>query len=248
MKFLTRIHDKQTAIKTVEDANNVGFNNISVDLIFSLPNQSKKIWMDNLNTAVNLPITHISAYSLILEKGTILNKMVLDGKVKMNSENHDADLYSCTIEFLEKNNFAQYEVSNFAHKGFECKHNKYYWEYNDYLSFGTAAHSFVDGLRWWNFSSLKMYIDKIKTTGNAKRGEEKIEYSQMIDEYIMLSLRSGGLKLAELNEKFSANWYIKRKDIIDRFIKGKFLILEGNLLKCTSKGYPVCDEIITKLL
>ncbi|MCW8850200.1 MAG: radical SAM family heme chaperone HemW [Melioribacteraceae bacterium] len=248
LKFLTRIHDKQTAIKTVEEAHNVGFTNISVDLIFSLPNQSEKIWMDNLRTAVNLPITHISAYSLILEKGTILNKMVLDGKVKMNSENHDADLYSYTIEFLEKNNFAQYEVSNFSHKGFECRHNKYYWEYNDYLSFGTAAHSFVDGIRWWNYSSLKMYIDKINNSGNAKRGEEKIEYSQMIDEYIMLSLRSGGLKLVELKEKFSANWYIKRKDMIDRFISDKFLILDENLLKCTAKGYAVCDEIITKLL
>ena len=248
LKFLTRIHDKKTAIETVYNAHKVGYNNISIDLIFSLPNQSKKIWMNNLTTAVSLPINHISTYSLILEKGTILNKMVLDGKVKMNSENHDADLYNYTIDFLEKNNFTQYEVSNFAQNGFECIHNKYYWEYKDYLSFGTSAHSFVDGVRWWNYSSLKMYIDKINTCGNAKRGEEKIEYSQMIDEYIMLSLRSGGLKLNELKEKFSVNWYIKREERIEKFVAEKFLILENNLLRCTSKGYAVCDEIITKLL
>ena len=248
LKFLTRIHDKKTAIETVYNAHKVGYNNISIDLIFSLPNQSKKIWMNNLTTAVSLPINHISAYSLILEKGTILNKMVLDGKVKMNSENHDADLYNYTIDFLEKNNFTQYEVSNFAQNGFECVHNKYYWEYKDYLSFGTSAHSFVDGVRWWNYSSLKMYIDKINVNGNAKRGEEKIEYSQMIDEYIMLSLRSGGLKLNELKEKFSVNWYIKREERIEKFVAEKFLILENNLLRCTSKGYAVCDEIITKLL
>ena len=248
LKFLTRIHDKKTAIETVNNAEKVGFSNISIDLIFSLPNQSKKTWISNLNTAVSLPINHISAYSLILERGTILNKMVLDGKVKMNSENHDADLYNYTIDFLEKKNFAQYEVSNFAKKGFECIHNKYYWGYKDYLSFGTSAHSFVDGVRWWNYSSLKMYIDQIDVNGNAKRGEEKIEYSQMIDEYIMLSLRSGGLKLNELKEKFSVNWYIKRKDRIDSFVDEKFLLQENNLIRCTPKGYAVCDEIIEKLL
>lgn len=248
LKFLTRIHDKQTAIETVNNAHKVGYNNISIDLIFSLPNQSKKIWINNLSTAVSLPINHISAYSLILEKGTILNKMVLDGKVKMNSENHDADLYNYTIDYLKKNNFTQYEVSNFAKDNYECLHNKYYWEYKDYLSFGTSAHSFVDGVRWWNYSSLKMYIDKINVNGNAKRGEEKIEYSQMIDEYIMLSLRSGGLKLNELKEKFSVNWYIKREERIERFVAEKFLTLDNNLLRCTSKGYAVCDEIITKLL
>ncbi len=248
LKFLTRIHDKQTAIDTVYNAEKAGFENISIDLIFSLPEQKMKTWMNNLEIAVSLPITHISTYSLILEKGTILNKMVLDGKVKMTSENHDADLYDYTMNFLVSQNFKQYEVSNFAKQNYECVHNKYYWEYIDYLSFGTAAHSFVDGTRWWNYSSLKMYIEKINSVHHAKRGEEKIEYSQMIDEYIMLSLRSGGLKLNEFKEKFSANWYIERKEKIDDFINSNFLFVENNIIKCTPKGYSVCDEIVSKLL
>lgn len=248
LKFLTRIHDKQTAVDTVYNAGKAGFENISIDLIFSLPKQKMKTWMNNLDIAVSLPITHISAYSLILEKGTILNKMVLDGKVKMTSENHDADLYDYTMNFLAGKNFKQYEVSNFAKQNYECVHNKYYWEYKDYLSFGTAAHSFVDGTRWWNYSSLKMYIEKINSMHHAKRGEENIEYSQMIDEYIMLCLRSGGLKLNELKEKFSANWYIERKEKIDNYINSNFLIVEDNKIKCTPKGYAVCDEIVSKLL
>ncbi|MDX1701254.1 MAG: radical SAM family heme chaperone HemW, partial [Melioribacteraceae bacterium] len=152
LKFLTRIHDEKTAIDTVLNAANAGYENISVDLIFSLPNQSCDTWSDNLKKAIELPIKHISAYSLILEKGTILNKMVIDGKIKMTSENHDAELYKYTMEFLGENGFEQYEVSNFSRPTYECVHNLYYWEYKDYLSFGTSAHSFINGKRWWNYS------------------------------------------------------------------------------------------------
>ena len=147
LKFLTRIHDKQTAIDTVLKANQVGFENISIDLIFNLPNQTKKLWQQNFEAAVSLPITHISAYSLILERGTILNKMVLDGKVKIQGDDYDADLYEMTIDFLTGKNFYQYEVSNFAKPGYECRHNNSYWNYNDYFGFGTSAHSFIDGKR-----------------------------------------------------------------------------------------------------
>ena len=118
LKFLTRIHNSQTAIQTVRDAEVVGFENISVDLIFNLPGQTKEKWQYNLDQAIQLPIKHISAYSLILEKGTILNKMVLDGKVKMQNEDYDADLYELTIDFLTQQGFEQYEVSNFSKKGF----------------------------------------------------------------------------------------------------------------------------------
>jgi len=247
LKFLTRIHNKKTAIDTVNNASSVGFDNISIDLIFSLPNQSKAAWKNNLNIAVDLPIKHISAYSLILEKGTILNKMVLDGKIKMTNENHDADLYKYTMDILAKKNFIQYEISNFAKQGFECKHNLYYWSYYDYISFGTAAHSFVNGKRWWNYSSLKKYINEIEANGNAVRGEEYLGHNQKLNEFIMLALRSKGLKLEKIKE-YSATWYFEKKKIIDSFIKERYLILKDDVLACTSKGYMICDEIINKLL
>jgi oxygen-independent coproporphyrinogen-3 oxidase len=195
----------------------------------------------------SLPINHISAYSLILERGTILNKMVLDGKIKMNNENHEADLYKYTMDFLEANNFVQYEISNFAKDGFECKHNLYYWQHKDYLSFGTAAHSFVNGKRWWNFSSLKKYIAEIEKKGNAVRGEEFISKNQMLDEIIMLGLRSNGLDLG-LVKSFSPDWYFEKKNIINSFIKESYLKESNSILSCTKTGYMICDEIINKLL
>ncbi len=247
LKFLTRIHDKDTAIKTVEDAAIIGFDNISIDLIFSLPNQTLQTWKSNLELAVKLPIKHISAYSLILEKGTILNKMVLDGKIKMATENHDAKLYKYTMEYLDKYKFNQYEVSNFAKKNFECKHNLYYWEYQDYLSFGTAAHSFVNGIRWWNFSSLKKYISEIEQTGNAIRGKEKLTNEQMLEEIIMLGLRSNGLNL-NLVQNINKNWYGEKQSTIKKLVDNSFIKFEKNTLKCTSEGYMICDEIIAELL
>lgn len=247
LKFLSRIHDKKTAIQTVHNTIEAGIENVSVDLIFNLPNQTKETWIENLNIVVKLPIKHISAYSLILEKGTILNKMVLDGKVKMTSENYDAELYEYTMKFLNWKNFKQYEISNFAKPGFECLHNKYYWNYKDYLGFGTSAHSFVNGKRWWNYSSLKRYISEIHKKGNAVRGIENLTNDQSLEEFIMLGLRSKGIKLSELNF-YSKNWYFEKKDIINSFIAEKYLIKTNNKLSCTQKGYMICDEIISKLL
>ena len=247
LKFLTRIHDKETAIKTVYNTAEAGIENISIDLIFSLPNQTKKTWIENLNIAASLPIKHISTYSLILEKGTILNKMVLDGKVKMASENHDAALYKYTMDFLTNEGFTQYEISNFAKENYECRHNLYYWEYRDYLSFGTAAHSFVNGERWWNFSSLKKYISEIEINRNAKRGSEILDKSQILDEYIMLGLRSKGINLSEI-KKYSDDWYFEKKENINSFIKERYLIQTEERISCTQKGYIICDEIISKLI
>ncbi|MCB9206805.1 MAG: radical SAM family heme chaperone HemW [Ignavibacteriales bacterium] len=247
LKFLTRIHNKKTAIDTVNNSFDAGFENISIDLIFSLPNQTKETWEENLEIAAGLPIKHISAYSLILEKGTILNKMVLDGKVKMAEENHDAELYEITMKYLTVKGFNQYEISNFAHPGFECKHNQYYWEYKDYLGFGTAAHSFVNGVRWWNYSSLKKYIHEINLNQTAIRGKENLTQDEMFEEFVMLGLRSKGINLDEIN-KYSPTWYFEKKKIINSFIEQRYLVEKNNYLSCTQKGYMICDEIINNLL
>lgn len=247
LKFLTRIHDSETAIKTVHDAHDSGFENISIDLIFNLPKQSNEKWLSNLNQALQLPIKHISAYSLILEPGTILNKMVIDGKVKMQNEDHDADLYELTIDKLTSNGFQQYEVSNFALPGFESIHNNAYWRYKDYFGFGTSAHSFIDGKRWWNFSSVKFYNEAVKNYENGIAGEEKLNKEQMAAEYVMLALRSKGLDTLELTNLFGNNWLIKNQDYILELIEKNFLIQENSFLKFTTKGYSLCDEILAKL-
>jgi len=248
LKFLTRIHNSKTAIETVCFASEVGFENISLDLIFNLPKQTKQNWFNNLKQAVRLPIKHISAYSLILERGTILNKMVLDGKVKMQSDDYDADLYETTIDCLTQNSFLQYEVSNFAKPGYECKHNNAYWQYKDYIGLGTSSHSFVDGNRWWNFSSLKKYISEINKNKNAVANSESLTIEQMHDEYIMLALRGKGIDLIEHKKKFNFDWINKNYSYLKKLKNENFILLDDSGVKLTKKGYAVCDEILQNIL
>lgn len=247
LKFLTRIHNSETAVATVHSAEKAGFKNISIDLIFNLPNQTKEIWQSNLEKAVSLPITHISAYSLILEKGTILNKMVIDEKVTMQDSDHDADLYELTIDYLSQNKFVQYEVSNFCLPGFECIHNNAYWRYKEYLGFGTSAHSFLNGKRWWNYSSLNFYLEKMNND-NPVAGGETLTSEQMQEEYFMLAMRSKGLDINEYKKRFGNDWLEEKKDEIDKYEADGFLVIENNFIKFTSQGYALCDEIIAKLL
>ncbi|BDQ03565.1 MAG: coproporphyrinogen III oxidase [Ignavibacterium sp.] len=248
LKFLTRIHYKQTAIKTVYNAAEAGFENINIDLIFNLPGQSKEKWKLNLQQAIELPIKHISAYSLILERGTILNKLVLDGKVQIQDEDYDAELYELTIDFLSENGFIQYEVSNFAKPGYECIHNKAYWHHQDYISLGPSAHSFVENKRWWNYSSLKRYINEIELNQNAVMNYETLTQHQLQVEYIMLALRSDGIKIEEFINRFGNDWLDEHaKDF--EILKNQDLIeVKHNTIKLTSKGYAICDEILSKIL
>jgi len=251
LKFLTRIHNSETAIRTVNDAAEAGFENISLDLIFNLPGQTKKKWIKNLEQAIKLPVKHISAYSLILERGTILNKMVLDGKVKIRDEDFDAELYRTTIDFITSNGFYQYEVSNFAKPGFECIHNNAYWHYTDYFGFGTSSHSFINSERWWNLSSLKMYIDKIAQSGNAVVGSENITPQKAVNEYIMLELRSSGLNIKMFENRFgseSREWLKKKYHYFELLKNQNFVMMDDKIIKLTSKGYAVCDEILSEIL
>ncbi|MDQ7818242.1 MAG: radical SAM family heme chaperone HemW [Melioribacteraceae bacterium] len=248
LKFLTRIHDSKTAKQTVRDAQAAGYENISIDLIFNLPKQTKSKWHSNLDQAIELPIKHISAYSLILEPGTILNKMVLDGKVKMQSEDYDADLYEMTIDFLTQKGFAQYEVSNFALPGYESVHNNAYWRYKDYFGFGTSAHSFINGKRWWNFSSLRFYNEAVSKKKNAVAGEEILTEVQKLREYVMLALRSKGLDTAELKNLFGGSWLTKNRNYISELLDKKYILFKDSLIKLTPKGYALCDEILTKFI
>jgi oxygen-independent coproporphyrinogen-3 oxidase len=246
LRFLTRIHTGNEAIKTVNDAENIGFRNISIDLIFNLPYQTKEKWRLNLEKAVTLPVQHISAYSLILEKGTILNKMVLDGKIEIGDESFDADLYQFTQDFLIGKGFMQYEVSNFALPGFECKHNQQYWNYGDYIGIGTAAHSFVNNKRWWNYKSLTFYLKSVNEKGNSIAGSEILTKVETLEEFVMLALRGGGLSIKRLESEFSSKWLKLNNPKIIKFKKLGLLEITPKNIKLTKQGYALCDEILTE--
>lgn len=246
LKFLSRVHSSKKAIDSIKLAYQVGFKNINIDLIFSLPNQTREMWIDNLDIATSLPITHISAYSLILEKGTKLFNLVEQNKVILQENDEEADIYLDTIEYLKNKKYIQYEVSNFAKENYECNHNKAYWDYSDYIGFGASAHSFIKMERFWNVSSIKVYINKIEKTGKAIEGKEKLTSKEIIEEYIMLALRSKGLNISKLTETIDSKWYEKNKIFINKLKEDNFVSLSEGIIKMTPKGYSVLNEILTK--
>jgi oxygen-independent coproporphyrinogen III oxidase len=165
----------------------------------------------------------------------------------MQDDDYDADLYECTIDYLTSNGFKQYEVSNFCKEGFECIHNNAYWRYRDYLGLGPSAHSFMNGKRWWNFSSLKRYIFETDKNNYAEASFEVPSEEEKFSEYIMLSLRSSGIDLKELGNKFDLAWYKKNKSFLKQSELEGFIKISNSFIKLTPKGYAICDEIIARL-
>jgi len=246
LKLLTRIHNSDCAVSTVKKAAESGFANLSIDLIFNLPGTTKKIWENNLEKALSLPIKHLSTYSLILERGTILNKLVLDGKLSIGGNEFDSELYGLTIEFLSERGFRQYEVSNFCLPGFECRHNKTYWQYGDYLGFGPSAHSFAEGKRWWNFSGLNFYISGLINKRDPVAGKEILTVEQQQEEFIMLALRSEGLHMTEFRRKFGNSWLERNATLLKLLEKEGFIQKDAEFIRFSGKGYRLCDEILLR--
>jgi oxygen-independent coproporphyrinogen III oxidase len=153
-----------------------------------------------------------------------------------------------TIKHLTSSGFHQYEVSNFAKPGYECVHNRTYWEHKEYLGFGTSAHSFMNGKRWWNFSSLKRYIERDRKNNHAVMNEEVLTEKQIHDEYVMLALRSRGIIINEYLSRFKSDWINKNYDYFEVLKNQNFLKMDSSSIILTPKGYSVCDEILKNIL
>ena len=248
LKFLSRIHTAGEAEDIISKAREIGFKNISLDLIFNLPNQTSEKWLYNLKRAVALPVDHVSAYSLIVEEETELFRMVQNKQVVISDSETDSDLYLETIEFLEKNGFYQYEVSNFAKPGFESIHNNAYWNYSDYLALGCSSHSFVNGERWWNVRDLHAYVKSVDETGTAQSGSELLSHDQQFEEFIMLRLRCGRLDFAEVEKRFGVDLNNFLKKTLDQYSAIGLLKFTDGLVTLTPKGFSLADEIISKFL
>ena len=157
LTWLGRLHDSSEANRAVERAHRAGFENVSVDLIFGLPGDVTRNWKQDLERATSLGVTHVSAYGLTAEPRTPLGRLVTNGRVEMPSEDRYADEYATTVKVLNEHNLKQYEVSNFALDGYECRHNWHYWIGSEYLGLGPSAHGYVGGTRVWNVFRWEAY-------------------------------------------------------------------------------------------
>ena len=254
LKFLTRIHSSEQARQCVRDAYAAGFENVSLDLIFSLPLQTMDRWRANLDEAMELNPSHISCYSLIVEPNTPLSHMVDARQISVLSTEEDALLYEMTIQYLADHGLEQYEVSNFAKPGFKSLHNKNYWNHSNYLGFGPSAHSFWSAddnvgssVRWWNVSSFVGYFEKLDRGDLPVAGHEHLTVEQLVEEEIFLGLRSEGIDMAVFRKRYGKDLLTEHRSRLSDLIDNSLAVLENGTLRLTSRGYMVCDEICASL-
>jgi oxygen-independent coproporphyrinogen-3 oxidase len=248
LQFLGRIHNAKDAVQSVRDAQTVGFENISIDLIYSLPSQTMMKWQETVTQAVALGTQHISAYSLIVEDGTPLAAMVKSKMISPLPTEVEADMYEATMEFLLDTGFEHYEVSNYAKRGFASRHNSNYWNHSNYLSFGPSAHSFWSDQRWWNIAHLRTYVEKVSSGQLPIAGKEQLGCSQLFDELVMLGLRSKGISLPFIKEKTGIDFISHTRELTKEFVDRGLVVLEDSTLRLTDKGFLLCDEISEQLL
>ncbi len=248
LKFLTRIHSAEEGRQAVAFAREAGFENVSIDLIFALPGQTTEKWRQHLEEAIALGPRHISAYSLIVEHGTPLARMVRSKLVSPLPLEAEAEMYELTMETLRQAGYEHYEVSNYALPGFRSRHNGNYWNHSNYLGLGPSAHSFWSGRRWWNFANLGTYCSRLEGDSLPVAGEELLSEGELLDEAVMLGLRSGGIDLDRLSREHGVDLLGSPRPVIESMIADRLAVRDRNLLRLTDKGFLVCDGLSELLL
>tara|TARA_B100001287_G_scaffold67064_1_gene54870 strand:- start:2409 stop:3539 length:1131 start_codon:yes stop_codon:yes gene_type:complete len=245
LKFLGRLHSSKQSISTFNHARKAGFDNINIDLIYDIPKQKIKDWKDDLFLGTSLEPEHISAYSLTVEKNTVLHSMVKNKTAIMPSEEIDKKMFLSTISYLEQKNYIHYEISNFSKKNKECAHNLHYWRLEPYLAFGPGAHGFDGKKRWWNKKSIDYYINQIDQNILPIEFEETLSKKDSFNETIMNGLRLiEGAKIQKLDSLINQNL----ENYIDSFTeKWPYINNNGKNLSLNKKGLLFADEIIADL-
>lgn len=242
---------------TLDDFNNAvslireqGISNINADMIVGYPGQSEKDTVETAKYLVSKNIPHVSAYILSVEQGTPLQFMIDNGTQKLPKEEKLLKTYQAVVNTLSEAGYIRYEVSNFAKPGFVCKHNLTYWTRNEYLGLGVSAHSYIDGVRFFNTENLQSYCQCLETKNKAPVSSvTKLTTAEKKEEAIMLSLRTNeGLSTKAYEEEFHENFLAKHKDQLASFIKLGLLTIdrEGNI-KATAKGFLVLNKLILEL-
>ena len=232
LSLIGRRHNSEQITKAVELAKNVGFRNISLDLIYGLPTQTMESLIKDLKRFTQLEIQHISTYGLKIEEESFWGKIPPDN---LPNEDTQADMYLEINKVLKSTGYKRYEISNFALEGFESKHNLNYWDNEEYYGFGIAAHGYIDGIRYSNYCSFEEYLNNPAQHAN---GHIQTEQEKLEEEIFLGFRKESGINISKIQEKFGINFEEKYQKVLDKFApeyiekthQGYKLTLEGILL------------------
>ena len=249
LKLLDRAHGPEEIHSTVDRARKAGFDNLSLDLMFAVPNQSLSSWESNLNKALEKNPEHLSTYNLTIEQGTAFSKLQSNGKLIMPNDDHQLELYKKTIERLTKKGFHHYEISNFARRGKECKHNITYWENKNTLGLGAGASSYMNGTRFKNINLPAHYIRQVKEKKIAVEHSETLEPRQAMGETIMLGLRLlQGISIHQFEKRFQISFINLFRNIISALKEKELVIIEKDYLRLSQKGLFWADSVTLEFI
>ena len=247
LRFLGRTHSGKDALLAIENAQKAGFENISIDLIYGISLRSIQDWAQELTMVFDLPVKHLSAYSLTVEENTLLYKKIVQQKAPHIDEEQSLREMNLLIDEAEKVGFEHYEVSNFALKGYHSKHNSNYWNGTPYFGFGASAHSFTGATRSWNISNVEKYMKAIRENEPFFETEHLTPIDQY-NEFILLGLRTkSGIDLKHLETLFGVE---KRDDLLKALqkINPQFYKHQSHHIFITKEGLPLLDFITAGLL
>ena len=246
LQLMNRAHNSEEAKKCLAFATQY-FDNISIDLIYGMPNMSNKKWLQNIETALSFNIPHISSYALTVEPKTALHKMIKTGTISSLDDDLAQQHFHILIDKLQENGFIHYELSNFGKPNYFSKNNTAYWLGKKYIGIGPSAHSFNGESRSWNVSNNSLYLKAI-AENKLPSESEILSKTDQYNEYIMTGLRTiWGVSLEKIETEFGSNYLDYLKQQTEKYISDNLLKVENNILKTTKKGKFLCDGIASDL-
>lgn len=247
LKKLNRRHTAKQAIDSLTYAKNAGFDNVSIDLIYGLPEQALEQWKQQMEVLKGLTFHHLSAYHLTYEPKTVMHLHLQKGFLKQIDEEVSLELFKHLLITTQSMGIEQYEISNFSLPGYHSKHNSAYWKLIPYLGLGPSAHSFDGKSRFWNIANVDTYISKVGE-GKPQIQSELLSKADMFNEYIMTSFRTtSGIDLQYVGERFGETYLKDLLAGVDQFIKTNKVERVGERLVATVEGYFISDKIISDL-
>ncbi|MDF2558526.1 MAG: coproporphyrinogen oxidase [Bacillales bacterium] len=249
LEKIGRSHRSIDVFETIEAAKKAGFTNISIDLIYGLPDQTQDQVKKDVETAAKLDLQHISAYSLIIEPKTVFYQLHDRGKLELPTEDTEAEMYEWIMDELPKFGFEQYEISNYAKQGFESRHNLTYWNNEEYFGFGAGAHGYLHGKRYSNFTVLKKYIQNLKIGNRPLLTETELSKQEKMEEEMFLGLRKNhGVSMNLFEEKYIIMLRNVFPTVIDDLLKKELIIIENEFLRLTRKGRMLGNDVFQAFL
>nr|MBQ6241996.1 oxygen-independent coproporphyrinogen III oxidase [Lachnospiraceae bacterium] len=251
LKTLGRIHTYADFLESYDLARKAGFENVNIDLMSALPRQTMALWQDSLAKTAALQPEHISAYSLSIEEGTPFYEKYGEGlgRLALPGEELDREMYHYTKSFLAEKGYARYEISNYARPGFESRHNLTYWTMGEYLGFGQAAASFLEGRRFTNPSTAEEYWQAARTSYQRFRAQKPETVREQMEEYMFLGLRTArGVSREDFKKRFGMSFpRVYEHTLLDLYKQG-LLTQEGGRIFLTDEGIDVSNIVLAQFL